>query len=71
LVSHEVIINLIANTSTNQGLRIQAELDNATYPLQTKITDEELASVKIKRHKFHGDWNYSIRPAKQKSGKLF
>jgi transposase len=64
LVSHEVIINLIANTSTSQGLRIQAELDKAAYPLQTKITDEELATVKIKRHKFHGEWNYSIRPAK-------
>jgi transposase len=64
LVSHEVIINLIANTSTDQGLRIKAELDKAAYPLQTKITDAELATVKIKRHKFHGDWNYSIRPAK-------
>jgi transposase len=71
LVSHDVIINLIANTSTNQGLRIKAELDKAAYPLQVKITDEELANVKIKRYKFHGDWNYSIQPAKQKSGKLF
>lgn len=64
LVSHEVIINLIANTSTDQGLRIQAELDQATYPLQIKVTDDELATVKIKRNKFHGDWNYSIRSAK-------
>ena len=64
LVSHEVIINLIANTSTDQGLRIKAELDKATYPLQTKITDKDLATVKIKRYKFYGDWNYSIRPAK-------
>lgn len=64
LVSHEVIINLIANTRTDKGLRIKAELDKATYPLKTKVTDEELASVKIKRHRFHGEWNYSIRPAK-------
>ena len=62
LVSHEVILNLIANTTTQQGLRIQAELDAATYPLKTKVTDEELAAVKIKRHQFHGEWNYSIRP---------
>ncbi|MGQ0634470.1 MAG: ISAzo13 family transposase [Planctomycetaceae bacterium] len=63
LVSHEVIINLIANTATDEGLRIKAELDTATYPLRTKVTDDELATVKIKRHKFHGDWNYSIRPS--------
>lgn len=62
LVSHEVIINLIANTSTDQGLRIKAELDTANYPLRTKVTDHELAAVNIKRHKFHGDWNYSIHP---------
>lgn len=62
LVSHEVILNLIANTTTQQGLRIQAELDAATYPLKIKVTDEELAAVKIKRHKFHGEWNYSIQP---------
>jgi transposase len=62
LVSHDVIINLIANTSTEQGLRIKAELDQGVYPLKTKITDQELATVKIKRDKFHGEWNYTIRP---------
>jgi hypothetical protein len=67
LVSHEVIINLIANTTTEQGLRIEAELDTAAYPVGTKVTDEELGTVKIKRHKFHGDWNYSIRPTNGKS----
>jgi transposase len=64
LVSHEVIINLIASTGTDEGLRIKAELDTATYPLRTKVTDDELATVKIKRHKFHGEWNYSILPSK-------
>ena len=67
LVSHEVIINLIANTTTEQGLRIQAELDIATYPLRTKVTDEELDKLNIKRHKFHGDWNYSLQPSNRKS----
>jgi Rhodopirellula transposase DDE domain len=62
LISHEVIIKLIANTSTEQGLHIEAEIDEARYPLKTKVTDEELASVKIKRHKFHGEWNYVIHP---------
>lgn len=64
LVSHEVIINLIANTSTQQGLRIKAELDQANYPLKTKVTDDELQAVQIKRHRFHGEWNYNILPAK-------
>jgi hypothetical protein len=64
LVSHEVIINLIANTGTDEGLRIKAELDTAPYPLRTKVSDEELATVKIKRHDFHGDWNYSICPSR-------
>ena len=62
LVSHEVIINLIANTTTQQGLRIQAELDTQTYPLRTKVTNDDLGKLNIKRHKFHGDWNYSIHP---------
>ena len=67
LVSHEVIINLLANTTTEQGLRIQAKLDTATYPLRIKVTDEELGTVKIKRHQFHGDWNYTIWPATRKN----
>jgi len=66
LVSHEVIINLIANTSTKQGLRIRAALDKAQYPLKTKVSDQELNAVKIKRNKFHGDWNYTIRPVQPK-----
>jgi hypothetical protein len=64
LVSHEVIINLIANTSTEEGLTIKAELDNANYPLKSKVTDAELARIKIKRHKFHGEWNYVIHPTR-------
>lgn len=62
LVSHEVIINLIANTATTKGLRIQAELDTGVYPTGIKVSDEELALVKIKPAKFHGEWNYRILP---------
>jgi hypothetical protein len=62
LISHEVIINLIASTSTEQGLTIKAELDDANYPLKMKVSDAELATVKIKHHKFHGEWNYVIHP---------
>jgi hypothetical protein len=66
LVSHEVIINLIANTATAKGLRIQAELDHGTYPTGIKVTDEELAQVRLKRTAFHGDWNYSVLPQRLK-----
>jgi transposase len=62
LVSHEVIINLIANTATTKGLRIQAELDARAYPTGIKVTDEELAQVRLKRASFHGDWNYCVLP---------
>jgi len=66
LVSHEVIINLIANTATAQGLKIKAELDCGTYPIGIKVSDQELATVRLKRSQFHGDWNYYILPARRK-----
>src|SRR4051794_2370034 len=66
LVSHEVIIHLIANTATQTGLKIRAELDDGTYPTGIKVTDEELAAVNLKRDKFHGEWNYSILPPRKK-----
>ena len=62
LISHEVIIQLIANTTTAAGLRIRAGLDSGTYPTGIKVSDEELAALKIKRAKFHGDWNYALLP---------
>jgi transposase len=65
LVSLEVILNLIAATSTHQGLRIQAELDFGIYPTGIKVADNELAAVNIKRADFHGDWNYRILPTCQ------
>ena len=67
LVSHEVIINLIAATSTQHGLRIKAELDSGLYPTGIKVTDDELAAVNLKRADFHGDWNYRILPARRKN----
>jgi hypothetical protein len=62
LVSHEVIVNLIAATTTAAGLRVQAELDRGAYPKGRKVRDTDLAGVSIERHPFHGDWNYTIRP---------
>jgi len=62
LVSHEVIVHLIANTVTQQGLKVRAELDKRRYPAGVKVTDEKLAQVNLKPHSFHGDWNYTIQP---------
>jgi hypothetical protein len=62
LVSHEVIINLIANTTTQTGLKICAELDRGDYPTGIKITDAELSALNLKLGKFHGEWNYALLP---------
>ena len=64
LVSHQAIVELISNTTTDTGLIVRAALDETEYQTGLKISDEELAQVKLKRAKFHGEWNYSIRPNK-------
>jgi len=61
LVSHDVIVNLIGATKTASGLRVKARLDKRSYPLGVEVSDEELDAVKLARHEFHGDWNYTIR----------
>jgi Rhodopirellula transposase DDE domain len=63
LISHEVIINLIAGTTTSTGLKVYAQLDERRYPTRIEVTDEQLAAVNIERHSFHGEWNYSIIPS--------
>lgn len=62
LRSLEIIVNLIGNTTTKTGLRIQAELNTGSYETGIKVSDEELAAVRIKRASFHGEWNYTILP---------
>jgi hypothetical protein len=62
LVSHEVILELIAATRTRSGLRVQAELDQGSYPLGVKVSDRELAAVPLRRHDWHGEWNYTVLP---------
>lgn len=62
LVSHEVIVNLIANTTTETGLKVHAELDRGTYPTGVKVSDTEMAQIQLRRDKFHGDWNYAVHP---------
>ena len=65
LVSHDVIINLIANTTTQAGLKIRAELDRGRYPIGLKITDAELTGLNLKLANFHGDWNYTLLPLRK------
>lgn len=65
LVSHEVIVNLIASTTTRAGLKIRAELDRGQYPTGIKITDAQLASLNLKPDNFHGDWNYTVLPTRR------
>ncbi|MDO8715389.1 MAG: ISAzo13 family transposase [Dehalococcoidales bacterium] len=62
LISHEVMLNLIANTKTKTGLSVRAELDNRAYPKGIKVPDADFAAINIIRDDFHGDWNYSIHP---------
>jgi hypothetical protein len=62
LISHEVIVNLIAATTTTAGLLIHSEIDAKTYPAGVKVSDKELSEINIHRDKFHGDWNYCIKP---------
>lgn len=63
LVSHEVVVHLIGSTKTRSGLRVKARLDKKTYPTKVKISDEEMKSLNLLPHKFHGDWNYTVNPA--------
>jgi transposase len=62
LVSHEVIVSLIANTTTRSGLMVRAALDNTSYPTGVTVSDEEFARIRLERASFHGEWNYRIRP---------
>jgi hypothetical protein len=64
LVSLETVVNLIANTRTSKGLTIQSALDQSTYEKGIKISDEEMAGLRISPADFHGEWNYSVHPRK-------
>jgi len=58
----EIVVNLIAATRTTTGLEVHAWLDEKDYPPKIKVRDVELEAVNIDRNKFHGEWNYEIRP---------
>jgi transposase len=61
LVSYRVVVNLIAATTTEKGLRVEAELDTKEYPTKVKVSDAEMATIHLYPHCFHGEWNYTIK----------
>jgi DDE family transposase len=60
LETYQTIVSLIANTTTTTGLTVRADLDLNIYPTKRKVTNQEKASIPIRRHEFHGNWNYTI-----------
>jgi Rhodopirellula transposase DDE domain len=62
LRDYETIVHLIARTTTAKGLQVTCRLDRRKYPTGRKVTDEEIKRVNLKKNKFHGEWNYTIRP---------
>lgn len=64
LVSLQVIVSLIASTTTQKGLRIRARVDRHTYPTGIEVTQNELSKIRLEQDSFHGEWNYRILPRK-------
>jgi hypothetical protein len=62
LRDYETVVNLIARTTTAKGLKVMCRLDRSIYPTGRKIGKEEMKSLNIKLNKFHGEWNYTIKP---------
>ena len=67
LVSLAVIVNLIATTRTQKGLRVRCELDRGRYAEGERVTDDQMAKINVQRHRVHGDWNYTIHPQSRKT----
>jgi transposase len=65
LVSHEVVVNLIAATTTSTGLKVQSALDRNPYPPGRSVSDAEMDALYLRAHAFHGEWNYSLLPRQQ------
>ena len=63
-IGDEVIVNLIGSTTTKSGLTVRAALDTSEYETGIEVSDEQLARIKLTPAKFHGEWNYTIRPRK-------
>ena len=62
MVSHQVIVQLIANTRTTTGLTIACRIDADAYEKGVKVTDAEMAALNIWPADYHGEWNYTFEP---------
>ena len=62
MISRQVVIDLIASTTTSMGLKVYARLDERTYPTKIRVTDTEIAAVNLTGDSFHPEWNYVITP---------
>ena len=62
LISYKVIVSLIAATTTDTGLTVHCELDRRSYPKGIKVSDRDMATIRLRKDKFHGEWNYTILP---------
>jgi hypothetical protein len=60
-----VIVNLIASTRTASGLRVRSELDQGFYPKGQEVSEKQMAEIVLTPHRFHGDWNYKIKPIRK------
>ena len=67
LVSHKVILQLIAATTTKTGLVVTCDIDANSYPKGISVTDAEMAAINIELDTFHGEWNYTIKPTERLS----
>jgi len=64
LLTHATIVKLIAGTRTSTGLKVRCILDRRRYPKKVHISNEQVATIRLKLDSFHGDWNYTIQPHK-------
>jgi hypothetical protein len=62
LLTYKTVINLISSTKTKTGLTVTARLDKRIYKKGKKVSDKEMSNIEIVKNKFHGEWNYSIKP---------
>ena len=56
------IFRLTASTRTPAGVRVRSELDEGAYPQEQEVSDDQMVELNLERHRFHGDWNYTIHP---------
>ena len=69
LATYEVVVNLVSSTRTKEGLEVHCWLDEKAYTKGRKVSKKEFAALRLRRDKFHGDWNYEILPRATKQSR--